>query len=136
MQIELGQDAIDIGIVISDSQASLAFYRDLLGLDHEGDIPMPIGGGGVMHRLRCGKALVKLVCFDTTPENRPVSGGIPEATGYRYFSIHTKNIADVMAGCEAAGVKTVIPTTELRPGVTIAMVEDPDGNIVEFVDYA
>jgi hypothetical protein len=27
----------------------------------------------------------------------------------------------------------VIPVTELRPGITIAMVEDPDGNWVEFL---
>ena len=51
MQIDLGQNAIDLGIVITDSEAALGFYRDLLGMDHEGDIPMPVGGGGTMHRL-------------------------------------------------------------------------------------
>ena len=37
---------------------------------------------------------------------------------------------------EAAGVRIVIPTSEIRPGVTIGMVNDPDGNVVEFVRYA
>ena len=31
-------------------------------------------------------------------------------------------------------MKVVIPIREVRPGVTIGMVEDPDGNWVEFVE--
>ena len=81
MTIQHQQRAIDLGIVIQDSERSLAFYRDLLGMNHEGDMPMPIGGGGTMHRLRCGDSLIKLVCFDATPEARPGSGGIEGGTG-------------------------------------------------------
>ncbi len=136
MTIEFGQNAIDLGIVVTDSEASLAFYRDLLGMDHEGDIPMPVGGGGTMHRLRCGETLIKLVKFDEVPSERPARGGIPGATGYRYFTIHAKNLAEVMERCEKAGVKIVVPASEIRPGVTIGMVNDPDGNVVEFVNYA
>lgn len=135
MLMNLGQQAIDLGIVVTDSDAALGFYRDLLGMDHEGDIPMPLGGGGTMHRLRCGDTLIKLVKFNDVPEARPASGGIPGASGYRYFTIHAANIAEVMDACAEAGVKVVVPTSEIRPGVTIGMVQDPDGNIVEFVNY-
>ena len=135
MLMNLGQDAIDLGIVITDSEASLGFYRDLLGMDHEADTPMPGGMGGTMHRLRCGATLVKLVKLDDVPEARPAGGGITGATGYRYFTIHATNIAEVMDACADAGVKVVIPASEIRPGVTIGMVEDPDGNWVEFVNY-
>jgi len=136
MLIELGQDAIDLGIVVTDGDAALAFYRDLLGLDHEASIPMPLGGGGTMHRLRCGTTLIKIVALDNPPEARPPAGGIGGGTGLRYFSIHANNVADVMQACEAAGVPIVMPVTEARPGVTVAMVHDPDGNVVEFVHYA
>jgi glyoxylase I family protein len=34
---------------------------------------------------------------------------------------------------QAAGHKIVRPRTEVRPGVAIGMVEDPDGNWVEFI---
>lgn len=135
MDIELGQDAIDLGIVISDSEASLGFYRDLLGMHHEGDIPMPLGGGGTMHRLRCGSSLIKLVKLDNVPPAGP-GGGITGATGFRYMTIHANNVAEVMEACAAADVPVVVPTREARPGVTIGMVEDPDGNVVEFVHYA
>ena len=136
MQIDLGQNAIDLGIVVTDSDAALGFYRDLLGMVHEGDIPMPVGGGGTMHRLRLGDTLVKLVKFDSVPEARPAPGGIPGGTGYRYFTIHANNLAEMMDACADAGAPVVVPTSEIRPGVTIGMVEDPDGNIVEFVHYA
>jgi hypothetical protein len=29
-----------------------------------------------------------------------------------------------------------VPVTEFRPGVTIAMITDPDGNTVEFIQTA
>ncbi len=135
MLMELGQDAIDLGIVVADSEASLHFYRDLLGMEHEADTPMPIGGGGTMHRLRCGSTLIKLVSFDTNPDSAAPGGGIPGALGYRYFTIHAQNLEHVMDTLEAAGVPVVIPTSEIRPGVTIGMVNDPDGNVVEFVRY-
>ena len=135
MAIELGSDSVDIGIVVSDSEKALGFYRDLLGLVHEGDMPMPMGGGGTMHRLRCGSSLIKVIKFDENPA--PAAGGsIPKAMGYRYLTIHCNNIAEVVADCEAAEVKVIVPVSEIRPGLTIAMVYDPDGNVVEFVNQA
>ena len=56
--------------------------------------------------------------------------------GYRYWTMRVSNLSEVMAECEAAGAEIVVPVTEVRPGVTIGMVTDPDGNWVEFVEYA
>ena len=134
MGVSLRKDSIDLGIVITESGRSLAFYRDLLGFEHEGDIPMPIGGGGTMHRLRCGSTLIKLVKLDDVPEARPARGGIAGATGYRYFTMIVENLAEITHAVKDAGYKVRIDTTEIRPGVSISMVEDPDGNWVEFVE--
>ena len=133
MGVKLAKDAIDLGIVIRDSEASLKFYRDTLGFNHEADMPMPLGGGGTMHRLNCGNTLVKLVKFDNVPEAANPGGGIVKATGYRYFTMIVSNLEEIMKACEDAGYKVVISMREARPGVTIGMVEDPDGNWVEFV---
>lgn len=135
MTVQLAKSAIDLGIVISDSERSLAFYRDLLGFEHVADTPMPIAGGGTMHRLNCGDTLLKLVKLNTTPA-KTGDGGIAGATGLRYFTMIVSNLADIMAACEGAGVKVAVPVTEVRPGVTIGMVEDPDGNWVEFVEMS
>ena len=133
MGVQLAKSAIDLGIVIRDSDASLKFYRDTLGFDHVADIAMPLGGGGTMHRLMCGETLVKLVKFDNVPEASNPPGGLVGASGYRYFTMIVKNLDEILADCAAGGYKTVIPRTVARPGVTIGMVADPDGNWVEFV---
>jgi predicted enzyme related to lactoylglutathione lyase len=35
--------------------------------------------------------------------------------------------------CAAGGYKVAVGVREFRPGTTIAIVEDPDGNWVEFL---
>ncbi len=134
MGVKLAKDSIDLGIVITDSEASLAFYRDLLGFEHVADTPMPAGMNGTMHRLNCGTTLVKLVKLDEVPEARPAKGGIAGATGYRYFTMIVDNLAEITAAVKDAGHKVRIDCAEIRPGVSISMVEDPDGNWVEFVE--
>jgi catechol 2,3-dioxygenase-like lactoylglutathione lyase family enzyme len=131
MGAQLTKDSIDLGIVIRDSEASLAFYRDTLGFEHVADTPVP--GGATMHRLMCGTTLVKLVKFDAVPDAANPPGGINGATGYRYFTISVGNLADVLAQCEKGGYKVVWKKREARPGVFVGMVEDPDGNWVEFI---
>jgi catechol 2,3-dioxygenase-like lactoylglutathione lyase family enzyme len=102
MGVALSKDSIDLGIVVRDAAASLAFYRDTLGLDYQGEMPMP--GGSVMHRLMSGTSLIKLVAHAET--------------------------------CEAAGYNVPVLPREIRPGIKIAMIEDPDGNWVELLELS
>ena len=134
MAVSLSKGAIDLGIVTRNGDAMVGFYRDLLGFREEPSTPFPMGG--VMYRLWCGDSLIKIVVPEPAPEADPPAGPIASATGYRYWTMRVDNLAGIMAECEAAGVKIVVPLTEARPGVTIGMVEDPDGNWVEFVTYA
>ncbi len=43
------------------------------------------------------------------------------------------NISEMLAECTVAGAKVIMKERELRPGVRIGMVADPDGNWVEFL---
>ncbi|MCU1396703.1 MAG: hypothetical protein JWM34_5131 [Ilumatobacteraceae bacterium] len=131
MTVELAKDSIDLGIVVTDAEASLAFYRDTLGLPLVGDMALP--GGGTMYRLACGTSVIKLLAPAVAPPAVAPPGGIPGATGYRYWTISVTNIADVLTSCAAAGYTVPVGLTELRPGVTIGIVADPDGNWVELV---
>jgi catechol 2,3-dioxygenase-like lactoylglutathione lyase family enzyme len=134
MGVQLKKSAIDLGIVTTNGPAMLAFYRDVIGLNYLREMPMP-GGSGVMHQFLCGDSMVKLVVADSTPDVAP-KGGIQGATGYRYWTITIDNLAEVLAKVEAAGHKIVVKARELRPGVTIGIVADPDGNWVEFLSVA
>ena len=131
MAVALTKDAIDLGIVVKDAEAALRFYRDTLGLPLEGTMPIP--GGGTMHRLRCGTSVIKLVSPATPPPASAPPGGFAGAYGYRYWTISVSNLEEVADACAAAGYDIVIPVREIRPGVEIAMIEDPDGNWVELL---
>lgn len=109
----------------------LAFYRDTLGLTLEGEVEMP--NGSHMTRLLCGKTVIKLLVHKREPKAEAAPGGINGATGYRYWTITVGNIEEATNACKDAGYKVVVPVTELLPGRTISMIEDPDGNWVELL---
>ena len=78
-----------------------------------------------------GDSFIKLV----DPKNVPAAGtlGLEHALGFRYLTFPITNIDEVCDACKQAGVKFDVEKNEFMPGVTIAMVRDPDGNVVEFV---
>ncbi len=134
MGVQLAKQGVDLGIVIGESERSLRFYCELLGLEHVADMPMPIGGGGTMHRVQCGDTLLKLIKFDEAPE--PGSGvGIDGALGFRYLTLAVTNLDEMALSLEAADVPIIVPVREARPGLRILMVEDPDRNVVELIQY-
>tara|TARA_R110002072_G_scaffold301164_1_gene480191 strand:- start:51039 stop:51443 length:405 start_codon:yes stop_codon:yes gene_type:complete len=134
MSLNIEKPCIDLGIITRDAERLLAFYRDLLGLPLEGVIPMPTGG--TMHRLKAGESVIKIVQLDREPAADAVPGGIPAATGYRYWTMTVSNLQEMVAECQEAGYNVVVPPKDVRPGVTIAIVADPDGNWVEFLQNA
>ena len=133
MGVELTKDSIDIGIIVRDGEAALKFYRDTLGLEHVADTPMG-GGNGTMHRLMCGTTMVKVIEYDELPAAANPAGGIPAASGYRYWTISVSNLDELAGQCAEAGYTVAVEPHEIRPGVRIAMVEDPDGNWVELLE--
>jgi glyoxylase I family protein len=134
MPAKISKQAIDLGIVISDSLASLRFYRDTLGLEYVAEVPLPnIGSPGIMHRLHCGETVVKLLVLDTPPPVTSPAAGPASAFGLRYFTIPVTNLEEIVAEVEAAGYAVPVRPMEARPGLMISMVEDPDGNWVEFI---
>jgi catechol 2,3-dioxygenase-like lactoylglutathione lyase family enzyme len=137
VQVKLAKDAADFGILITDAAASLAFYRDLLGLEHTGEIALPAEWQGTMHVLRCGASLVKLVQLDNIPNARPTEPErLEAATGLRYWTIPVLNHDEVVAECERAGVPVVKPTVYVPDnGARFTLLADPDGNIVEILGY-
>ncbi|MEZ5597282.1 MAG: VOC family protein [Pseudomonadales bacterium] len=134
MGVALTKAGIDLGIVTGQPAALLTFYRDVLGFRQDPDTPFP--GGGVMHRLWCGDSLIKIVGPATVPDVTPAGGGITGATGYRYWTISVSNLDELFVACQAAGAPVVIAPREIRPGVRIAIIADPDGNLVEFLSAA
>ena len=132
--MESQKAAIDIGIITNNLQPMLNFYGGQLGLSVESVIDMP--GGGVMHRFQAGDSIVKVIETDPKPDLEAAPGGIRGATGYRYWTMHVNDLEGMVASLEAVGAKIVMPVKEIRAGITIAIVADPDGNWVELLNKA
>jgi len=129
--LELTKNALDIGVITRNAEAMVEFYHKVLGLPLESVIPMP--SGGTMHRLKAGNSLLKIVQLNNPPAHDAAPGGIPAATGCRYWTLYVRDLAAAVAHCEQAGRRIAVAPKTIRPGVAIAMVEDPDGNWVELL---
>lgn len=131
MALELQKPALDLGIITNNLESMLSFYQQTLGLPIEAVIDMP--GGGVMHRFKVGESILKIIATDPRPSESAPPGGIRGATGLRYLTLHVTDLDAAITAAEAAGQAVVVPRKTIRPGVTIAIVADPDGNWVELL---
>lgn len=127
--LKAAKDSIDLGIFVSDIQKSLAFYQGMLGLEKTEELQT---GFGTLHRLRFGTSDIKLM----DPKKVPPAGaiGLEKQLGIRYITFVIKELTALCAALKDKGVEFTIPETQIRPGTRIAMVKDPDGNILEFVE--
>ncbi|MBT3531454.1 MAG: VOC family protein [Gammaproteobacteria bacterium] len=132
MSIEVKKSAIDIGIIAKDIEAMMHFYGEVMGLEFEAAIDMP--GGGTMNRFKVGDSVIKLIELDPAAPADAAPGGIRGATGYRYWTITVGNLEACVTKAAEAGAKIVVPAKVVRPGVTIAIIADPDGNWVELLE--
>ncbi len=128
MGMQAAKNCLDLGLVVKDISASLAFYVDLLGLNNIEVLPTPFGK---LHRLAFGNSFVKLIDPKKFPDSGPK--GLLAQLGFRYLTFQVTNIDEICSDCEKAGVTFEMAKQELMPGVKVAMVLDPDGNVVEFV---
>lgn len=128
MPLHPAKDSVDLGIVVSDINKSLDFYQGLLGLEKSEELPTPFG---TLHRLHFGNSDIKLI----DPKAVPPAGtiGLEQQLGFRYITFVIKDISTMCSELKDKGVEFTIPETEFRPGVRVAMIKDPDGNIVELV---
>jgi len=127
--MKAAKDSLDLGILVSDIKASLNFYQNTLGLEFVGISPVWFG---TMHRLRFGTSDFKLIDPKTVPPKGGI--GLEKQLGFRYVTFVIKNLTEFCAELKGKGIEFALPETEVRPGVRVAMVKDPDGNIVEFVE--
>jgi catechol 2,3-dioxygenase-like lactoylglutathione lyase family enzyme len=138
MQIELDNDyefAVEYGIYVTDTDRSLAFYRDLIGCEVIGRFSM----SGMMRAtaLRLGGSCLKLIEYEAEIEAKNPGG---KAIGFRYMTFRVRDVDAAVAACEQAGYEIDAPRVA-ADGVqgqmgacAYAFVRDPDGNRVEFCE--
>lgn len=131
MTLQLSEPALHAGIVTEKGERMLDFYTRVLGLELAGEIHFP--GLGMVKKLQCGHSQLKLLILEQPAQSHNPGGGFSAATGYRYLSMNISNIDAVVEVCKHEGCKVVVDVKEIRPGVKVAMIEDPDSNAIEFM---
>jgi catechol 2,3-dioxygenase-like lactoylglutathione lyase family enzyme len=145
-------ETIDLGMVVSDLDKSLTFYKDALGFEElpgfkvPGQFALDTGLANKLeldvHVLVLGKGetatKLKLMQFKTSPGARVDNTFIHSSYGFRYLTIHVKDVNAAVAKAEKAGAKPIakcpVPLPEGLPaGMALANYRDPDGNLVELV---
>jgi catechol 2,3-dioxygenase-like lactoylglutathione lyase family enzyme len=127
--LKAAKDALDVGILVSDLGACLHFYERVLGLEFIEKRPVWFG---TLYRFRFGKSDFKLIDPSSKPPKGPA--GLEVQTGIRYITFLVDGLTELCHELLEKGVIFEIPEKEIRPGVRVAMVKDPDGNVVEFVE--
>lgn len=123
---------IDLGMVVRDLEAMTAFYTDVIGLIHEEDVTM--ASGALMRRFRSGSSIIKLLKYPVDPPARGLGGGPSAATGLRYWTITVDQLDPYISRANTHGAAVVLGPVQARPGITIIMIEDPEGNWVELLE--
>jgi len=123
------RNSLDLGVIVSDIKAGLNFYQNILGLEFVETVPLWFGS---MYRLRFGTSDFKLIEPKAVPPQGAI--GLENQLGFRYVTFVIQNLSELCSHLRNIGIEFTLPEKEIRPGVRIAMVKDPDGNIVEFVE--
>lgn len=140
---------LELGVVVSDLEAAEAFYGSLLGLIPERRITIGsavgartgVSGAGFTvsrYSAPCG-TVVKLLQSqeEVPPEPTDGAGEICSRATATFLTLVVDNLGALVTRLQEAGVwvRTSPAIVEVRPGMHLAFVEDPDGFPVELVQY-
>jgi glyoxylase I family protein len=126
-----------VGLSVADLDAAADFYRSALGFEPEFPFELPFDAiRGVMMLHPSG---LRLELFERPGATPGIQGREPREAlathGYGHFALSAsplEAIYDGLLAAGAAGVKAPGPSPE--PGIRMAFVADPEGNLIELVE--
>ena len=119
-----------VGLPVTDLGLSVAWYREALGLTHDAAAGVP---GGVAFMVAPTGERLELLAVDVQPStwDEPIAAlraGVP------HTAWTVDDLDDVYARAVEAGGRSVWTHRDTpEPGLRIAFVADPDGNLVELL---
>jgi len=133
-----------VGIVVSDMDVSLAFYRDLIGLRNG---PVTKESGSFLDGLlgmsnarvttaklagTSGPTILELLCFETPAATDATA---LNAIGPTHVALTVTDLDDLYARIIAAGYEfNAAPRVSPDGGAKVAFCRDPDGTYLELVE--
>ena len=136
--LELSHPVADLGLVCSDFDESLRFYRDLLGFEEVMEINIPedvaIGAGLAPRgfrqvRLRVGQTLIKLMEIESPPQPRTFDF----QAGVRWLTLFVDDVSESVEKLKVSGVEFMSEPISPPDAAYIACAKAPDGILIELV---
>jgi len=136
----LGKPSLNVVITVSDMDKATEFYGDVLGLEPMSPIPFSdktadvfFPQAVVMQRFKVGTHEIKLLPgLDSTKKQE---GGIDNAIGFRMVNYPIIDIDAFKARLKAHGYPEPEINAMANTPYRFGLMEDPDGNTVEFFYY-
>ena len=123
----MGIVSVDVGLV-SDSERVLTFYEEVLGGTRLEPRVFPFA---TVHRLQLGPITLKVFVPADEPAAPPPAEHFGDIAGLRYLTFWVDDLDALAERWAAAGGEVRTPPRDLRPGVRMALLFDPDGTAVE-----
>ena len=139
---------IDIGMVVSDIEASARFYQEAIGFTQVGDFNVAgdmAGDTGLtdyqaisVRVFALGKeptaTKLKIMAFPQAPGKKVDNQFISSSQGYSYLTIFVADMTEALARLKTNAVAPVKKPYRLGNGNNyLTLVKDPDGNIIELI---
>jgi lactoylglutathione lyase len=127
-----------VGISVADLGAATDWYCRALGLEPEFEFGLPhLKMRGVMLLGRAGYRIELIERAGSAPAG-PAPAGPDEAAlrrGYGHMCLDIPDVDTAHAALIAAGAADQMPPrASPEPGVRMAFVADPEGNLIELID--
>ncbi|UII79106.1 VOC family protein [Flagellimonas sp. CMM7] len=145
-QTEFDKSFVSIGVIVSDLDAALDFYTNVIGMKETGgfnvneEFALKTGlTGGIPFDVK----VLKLRDDPNATEYKLMSFGnkkntsethIQERNGMRYITLFYKSTDDVLNRLKANNIKLLGETPiTLANGKSFILVQDPDGTFIELI---
>ena len=134
------------GFVVSDLDASIQFYRDIMGLElertleREGPAISQVLGyeathiRGALLSIQDGHSLELIQYVHPEGADRPTDER--NALGATHLAFSVDDIDDTFRRLVASGAKKLNPPARVTPVRTVCYLQDPDGNWIELIEDA
>ena len=139
---------LEMGICVESPETMIGFYRDVLGFEMISDLRVPAEKSSLAGFIQNGYRIirfqtnlgerVKLVHPSPQPLPRKAEDHILSHQGKVFLTFIVEDLKTTVDELISMGavLRTEGKILEVRQGVFLSILDDPEGNHLEFVEYA